>query len=32
MKAKFDTIFLEEANEFLDELDEKPRDKILYNI
>ena len=32
MKAKFDTIFLEEANEFLDDLDEKPRDKVLYNI
>ena len=32
MKAKFDTIFLEEANEFLEDLDEKPRDKILYNI
>jgi phage-related protein len=32
MKAKFDTIFLEEANDFLDDLDEKPRDKVLYNI
>jgi uncharacterized protein (TIGR01639 family) len=32
MKAKFETIFLEEANDFLDDLDEKPRDKVLYNI
>ncbi len=32
MKAKFDTIFLEEASDFLDDLDEKPRDKVLYNI
>lgn len=28
MNAKFNTIFLEEANKFLDNLDEKPRDKI----
>ena len=32
MNAKFNTIFLEEANKFLDNLDEKPRDKIFYNI
>lgn len=32
MKFKFRVEFLEEANQFLDELDEKARDKILYNI
>ena len=32
MDAKFEVIFLEEAIEFLDELDEKTRDKIIYNI
>lgn len=29
---KFRVAFLEEANEFLDRLDEKARDKIFYNI
>ena len=29
---KFRVEFLEEAKEFLDELDEKTRDKIIYNI
>lgn len=29
---KFRVEFLEEATEFLDELDEKARDKIFYNI
>ncbi len=28
----FNVIFLKEAKEFLDSLDEKPRDKIFYNI
>lgn len=32
MKPKFEVIFLEEAIEFIDELDEKAREKILYNI
>ena len=32
MNKKFDVIFLEEAIEFLDKLDEKARDKIIYNI
>jgi len=32
MKPKFEVIFLEEAIEFLDKLDEKSREKILYNI
>jgi len=32
MKPKFEVIFLEEAIEFLEELDEKSREKILYNI
>ncbi len=31
-KAKFKVKFLEEASEFLDSLDEKERDKIIYNI
>jgi len=30
--AKFKVEFLEEAAEFLDSLDEKVRDKIIYNI
>ena len=30
--CKFRVEFLEEAKEFLDELDEKTRDKIVYNI
>ncbi len=29
---KFRVQFLEEAKEFLDELDEKARDKVIYNI
>lgn len=29
---KFNVIFLEEAKDFLDKLNEKARDKILYNI
>ena len=29
---KFKVEFLEEASEFLDNLDEKVRDKIIYNI
>jgi len=29
---KFRVIFLEEATEFIDKLDEKTRDKIFYNI
>lgn len=29
---KFRVEFLEEAKEFLDKLDEKARDKIVYNI
>ena len=29
---KFDVIFLTEAREFLLELDEKSRDKIIFNI
>lgn len=32
MKENFDVKFLEEAKEFLDQLDEKPRAKILFNI
>ena len=32
MKQKFDVIFLGEAWDFLDTIDEKARDKILYNI
>jgi len=32
MDKKFEVIFLEEAIEFLEELDEKAREKILYNI
>jgi phage-related protein len=31
-KPKFKVEFLEEAAEFLDSLDEKVRDKIIYNI
>ena len=29
---KFNVEFLEEASEFLDSLDEKVREKIIYNI
>ena len=32
MNYRFRVDFLEEANEFLYELDEKARDKVLYNI
>ena len=32
MNEKFRVQFLEEAAEFLDNLDEKPRDKIIYNL
>ena len=32
MNEKFRVQFLEDAAEFLDNLDEKPRDKIYYNI
>ncbi len=32
MKPKFNVIFLEEAKEFIDKLDSKSRDKIIYNI
>jgi len=32
MTGKFQVLFLEEAAEFLDNLDEKTREKIYYNI
>lgn len=32
MKEKFRVIILEEASEFIDKLDEKSRDKIIYNL
>lgn len=32
MKNKFEVLFLEEAKIFLDELDLKAREKIIYNI
>ena len=32
MTEKFQVQFLEEAAEFLDSLEEKARDKIIYNI
>ena len=32
MNKKFDVIFLEDAIEFLNELEEKAREKIIYNI
>ena len=32
MTPKFDVIFLEEVMVFLDELNEKDREKIIYNI
>ncbi len=32
MGKKFDVIFLDEAIEFLEEVDEKVREKIVYNI
>lgn len=32
VKYKFEVIFLDEAKEFLETLDEKTRNKIIYNI
>ena len=32
MSLKYDVIFLVEAMEFLESLDEKTRDKVIYNI
>ncbi|GHT04977.1 hypothetical protein AGMMS49525_11840 [Bacteroidia bacterium] len=32
MDTKFRVIFLEEAGDFLDTLDEKTKEKILYNV
>ena len=32
MKAKFEIEFLEQAIEFIDQLDKKSRDKIIYNL
>ena len=32
MEPKFEVIFLEEAMEFLENLDEKSREKVIYNI
>lgn len=32
MNKKFEVIFLEQAINFLENLDQKPRNKILYNI
>ena len=32
MKVKFEVIFLEQAIEFLEKLDDKSRNKIYYNI
>jgi len=32
MTTRFDVRFLEEANQFLDKLDEKAKDKVIYNI
>ncbi len=32
MTEKFQVQFLEEAAEFIDSLDEKARDKVIYNI
>jgi len=32
MIEKFRVTFLEEASEFIDNLDEKTRDKIIYNV
>jgi phage-related protein len=32
MKERFRVRILEEASEFLDKLEEKPRDKIIYNL
>lgn len=32
MSQRFKVIFLEEAKEFLDNLEDKPREKIYYNL
>jgi phage-related protein len=32
MASKFNVLFLEEANEFLESVDKKTREKIIYNI
>ena len=32
MKESFEVKFLEEASEFLDNIDERAREKIIYNI
>lgn len=32
MTAKFNVRFLEEASDFIDKLDEKAREKVIYNI
>ncbi len=32
MKEKFDVVFLEQAIEFIENLDDKTRTKIFYNI
>ena len=32
MEYRFDILLLEEVDEFLDSLDEKTRDKVLYNL
>jgi len=32
LKPKFNVIILEEAKEFIDKLDSKSRDKVIYNI
>jgi len=32
MKQKFDVLFMEEVRTFLNSIDEKSRDKIIYNI
>jgi phage-related protein len=32
VKPKFNVIFLEEAKEFIDKLDSKAREKVIYNI
>lgn len=32
MTIRFDVRFLEEANQFLENLDEKAKEKIIYNI
>lgn len=32
MKAKFETLFMEEVRQFLSSLDSKTREKLIYNI